>query len=161
MRRIGRYTAFFGADDVLSNWHQCRFTYHGVVFSSVEQFMMYAKAKLFGDDQIASRILRTFDPKEQKRFGRQVAGFVEPDWTARRESIVYVGCREKFSQDERLRAVLLATGNTVLVEASPYDRIWGVGLGANDPLIVDERAWRGLNLLGNALMKVRDTLTLS
>ncbi|TCK33355.1 hypothetical protein B0G84_7567 [Paraburkholderia sp. BL8N3] len=158
MRRNGRYTAFFGVDDVLSNWHPCSFTYHGISFSSVEQFMMYSKAKLFDDEQAATRILAVRDPRVQKRFGREVAGFDEAAWIAHREAIVYVGCREKFLQNEKPRAALLATANTVLVEASPYDRIWGVGLAKNDPLIADETAWRGLNLLGIALMKVRDTL---
>lgn len=161
MRRIGHYTAFFGAEDVLSNWHPCRFTYRGVAFSCVEQFMMYAKAKLFSNDAAAAEILATSDPKTQKRLGRNVAGFVETTWAARRESIVYVGCREKFSQNADLRAALLATAPTVLVEASPYDRIWGVGLGASSPHIVNESSWRGLNLLGIALMKVRDTLSTS
>ncbi|APA90371.1 NADAR family protein (plasmid) [Paraburkholderia sprentiae WSM5005] len=159
MRTIGRYTAFFGADDVLSNWHPCRFTYHGVSFSCVEQFMMYAKARLFGDDASPARILATHDPMTQKRVGRKVKNFDLDAWVARRESIVFVACREKFAQNRELRSVLLWTAPTVLVEASPYDRIWGVGLGERDPRLTDESQWRGQNLLGITLMKVRDVLT--
>ncbi|MEX3790875.1 NADAR family protein [Paraburkholderia sp. BR14374] len=158
MRTIGNYTAFFGADDVLSNWHPCRFTYHGVSFTCVEQFMMYAKAKLFDDETSAAKILAATDPMTQKKLGRKVANFDLDIWVARRESIVFVGCREKFAQSHELRSVLLATAPTVLVEASPYDRIWGVGLGERDPRLTDESQWRGQNLLGIALMKVRDAL---
>jgi ribA/ribD-fused uncharacterized protein len=158
MRTIGRYTAFFGADDVLSNRHPCRFTHHGVSFTCVEQFMMYAKAKLFDDETSAAKILATTDPMTQKKIGRKVADFILNKWVARRELIVFVGCREKFAQCHELRSALLASAPTVLVEASPHDRIWGVGLGERDPRLTDESQWRGQHLLGITLMKVRDTL---
>jgi ribA/ribD-fused uncharacterized protein len=161
MRRIGNYTAFFGADDVFSNWHPCRFVYHDVAFTSVEQFMMFAKAKLFNDDQSADKILATKDPMTQKMLGRKVNGFDLAEWEARRESIVWVGCREKFAQNPGLRSMLLATAPTQLVEASPCDRIWGVGIGERDPRIADPNEWRGLNLLGITLMRVRDALSQS
>jgi ribA/ribD-fused uncharacterized protein len=161
MRRIGNYTAFFGADDVFSNWHPCRFVYHDVAFTSVEQFMMFAKAKLFNDDESADKILATNDPMTQKMLGRKVNGFDLAEWEARRESIVWVGCREKFAQNPGLRSMLLATAPTQLVEASPYDRIWGVGIGERDPRIADPNEWRGLNLLGITLMRVRDALSQS
>ena len=159
MRRIGNYTAFFGADDVFSNWHPCRFTFHDVAFTSVEQFMMFAKARLFNDPQSAERILAAPDPMTQKMLGRKVAGFDLAEWEKRRESIVFVGCREKFAQNLGLRSMLLATAPTELVEASPYDRIWGVGLGERDARIADPRQWRGLNLLGFTLTRVRDALS--
>ncbi|AME28638.1 NADAR family protein [Burkholderia sp. PAMC 26561] len=158
MREIGNFTLFFGADDALSNWHPCKFLYHGFEFQSVEQFMMFSKAKLFEDDTSANAILAAHHPKKQKALGRQVKGFDMQKWLSKRESIVYVGCREKFSQNPRLQTLLLATASTELVEASPYDRIWGVGLGERDPLILDKSNWRGTNLLGITLMKVRDTL---
>jgi ribA/ribD-fused uncharacterized protein len=158
MRKVCNFTLFFGADDALSNWHPCRFSYHAVDFSSVEQFMMYSKAKLFSDEASAEAILATRHPKEQKTLGRKVQGFALEAWQAKRESIVYVGCREKFSQNPGLRTLLLATAPTELVEASPYDLVWGVGLGDRDPLIVDKAQWRGKNLLGVTLMKVRDAL---
>jgi len=159
MRKVDNFTLFFGADDALSNWHPCRFSYHGVDFTSVEQFMMFSKAKLFGDENAAAEILAARHPKDQKAIGRGVKGFDLATWEGKRESIVYVGCREKFAQNPGLRSLLLATAPTELVEASPYDRIWGVGLGERDPLILDKANWRGTNLLGITLMKVRDTLS--
>ena len=159
MRKVENFTLFFGADDALSNWHPCRFSYHGVDFTSVEQFMMFSKAKLFGDENAAAEILAARHPKDQKAIGRGVKGFDLATWEGKRESIVYVGCREKFAQNPGLRSLLLATAPTELVEASPYDRIWGVGLGERDPLILDKANWRGTNLLGITLMKVRDTLS--
>jgi ribA/ribD-fused uncharacterized protein len=159
MRRVGNFTLFFGAEDAFSNWHPCRFSYHVVDFRSVEQFMMFSKAKLFGDEDIAEAVLATHLPKEQKALGRKVRGFDLDTWKAKRESIVYVGCREKFAQHPGLRTLLLATAPTELVEASPYDVIWGVGLSEHHPDITDKSKWRGQNLLGQALMKVRDTLS--
>ncbi len=159
MRRIANFTLFFGADDAFSNWHPCRFAYHGVEFSSVEQFMMFSKAKLFGDEKASAEILNARYPKDQKAIGRTVKGFDLATWEAKREAIVYVGCREKFAQNPGLRSLLLASAPTELVEASPYDRIWGVGLGERDPLILDKANWQGTNLLGVTLMKVRDTLS--
>ncbi|WP_261530737.1 NADAR family protein [Burkholderia multivorans] len=158
MRRIGEITAFFGAADVLSNWHPCHFSYHEVAFKSTEQFMMYAKAMLFEDHDTASKILVASSPREQKRLGRAVRGFDNATWERCRESIMFVGCREKFRQNAALAAVLRDTGSSVLVEASPYDRIWGVGLGETDPRLADPSNWQGLNLLGKTLMRVRDVL---
>jgi ribA/ribD-fused uncharacterized protein len=159
MRKIANFTLFFGAEEALSNWHPCRFRYHGVNFTSVEQFMMFSKAKLFGDENLAVEILAARHPKDQRAIGRGVKGFDLATWEGKREAIVYVGCREKFAQNPGLRSLLLATAPTELVEASPYDRIWGVGLGERDPLILDKANWRGANLLGVTLMKVRDTLS--
>jgi ribA/ribD-fused uncharacterized protein len=159
MRKVGNLTLFFGAEDAFSNWHPCRFSYHGVNFSSVEQFMMFSKAKLFGDEDSAALILAARHPKDQKAIGRKVKGFHLALWDTKREAIVYVGCREKFAQNRGLRSLLLATAPTELVEASPYDLVWGVGLGERDPLIADKSNWRGLNLLGVTLVKVRETLS--
>ncbi|KUY49045.1 MULTISPECIES: NADAR family protein [unclassified Burkholderia] len=161
MRRIGNITAFFGAVDVFSNWHPCRFTYHEVTFNCGEQFIMYAKALLFDDHATAAAILASTSPREQKRLGRFVNGFDDARWVQIRESIMFVGCREKFRQNEAFAAALRATGTSVLVEASAYDRIWGVGLCEHDPRIADPSAWLGLNLLGNTLMRVRDVLSRS
>lgn len=158
MHVINGMTLFFGAEDPLSNWHRCRFEFRGRQFTCVEQFMMYAKAMLFDDCQVAEAILVAPDPRAQKKLGREVKGFDESVWVEKRESIVTVGCREKFRQNPALATVLLATGDTVLVEASPYDCIWGVGLAWNDPRILDQRRWLGTNLLGKALMKVREIL---
>jgi ribA/ribD-fused uncharacterized protein len=120
--------------------------------------MMYAKAMLFDDHDTASKILAASLPREQKRLGRAVRGFDNASWERCRESIMFVGCREKFRQNAELAAVLRDTGSSVLVEASPYDRIWGVGLGETDPRLADSSNWQGLNLLGKTLMRVRDVL---
>jgi ribA/ribD-fused uncharacterized protein len=121
--------------------------------------MMYAKAKLFSDEGSAEKILASRDPMTQKMIGRKVAGFDLRIWEKKRESIVFVGCREKFAQNPGLRSVLLATAPTELVEASPYDLIWSIGLGERDPRITDRSQWRGKNLLGITLMRVRDALS--
>ncbi|MCA8002771.1 NADAR family protein [Burkholderia metallica] len=156
MRRIGNFTAFFGAEDVLSNWHPSRFSYHEVDFNCVEQFMMYAKAMLFDDHEVAAKILETPSPKKQKQLGRDVSGFDEEIWLRSRESIVFVGCREKFRQNPDQGRVLSGTGSTILVEASRSDCIWGAGIEQWDPRITDPAKWPGLNLLGNTLMRVRE-----
>jgi ribA/ribD-fused uncharacterized protein len=96
--------------------------------------------------------------KSKKRWADRSKALICKSGLSKRESIVYVGCREKFSQNPRLQTLLLATASTELVEASPYDLIWGVGLGERDPLILDKSNWRGTNPLGITLMKVRDTL---
>lgn len=155
MHEIQGMTLFFGAEDALSNWHPAQFTYRGVEFSSVEQFMMYSKARLFNDDETARKILSAAEPRQQKRLGREVRDFDETVWITKRKAIVTVGCREKFWQNPPLGEVLLRTDDTLLVEASPYDRIYGVGLAWNDPRIRDVGQWQGLNLLGEVLMEVR------
>ncbi|WP_268960827.1 NADAR family protein [Paraburkholderia kirstenboschensis] len=121
----------------------------------------FSKAKLFSDEKSAARILATRDPMTQKMIGRKVAGFDQQIWEAKRESIVFVGCREKFAQNPGLRSILLATAPTELVEASPYDLIWGIGLGERDPRLTDRSQWRGQNLLGITLMRVRDALAMN
>jgi ribA/ribD-fused uncharacterized protein len=152
-------TFFFGAESPLSNWHPSAFTVKGVHFPNVEAMFMYAKAMLFGDKDVARQILETSDPRAQKALGRKVQGFDEAVWAERRNNIVFSGCHAKFSQNPSLKQFLLDTGDTELVEASPYDQIWGVGLAATDPKIHDKSLWRGLNLLGEVLMQVRHKLS--
>jgi ribA/ribD-fused uncharacterized protein len=148
-------TIFFSEKDEFSNWYISSFEVEGQRFNCVEQFMMYQKAKLFDDDATAAKIMAASNPRAQKVLGRRVAGFRDDVWLERRSEIVVAGCYAKFSQNSRLRDVLLGTRKTQLVEASPYDRIWGVGLSERDPRIFDSRKWRGKNLLGQALMQVR------
>lgn len=158
MKVAAGITFFFTAKDPLSNWHVAPFEYRGHRFNCVEQFMMFSKAKLFGDNEAAAKILAAQDQKTQKALGREVRGFDEAVWAAKRVNIVSVGCREKFRQNPQLLQALLATGDTILAEASPYDRIWGIGLGADDPRAADPKEWRGTNLLGQVLMDVRRML---
>lgn len=158
MKTLGDITFFFGAQDPLSNWHPARFVVKTVPFGCAEQYMMYAKACLFGDREVAAQILAAPTPKEQKQLGRKVCGYDEAIWAARRERIVFAGLLEKFRQNPRLDRCLLATGTTMLAEASPYDRIWGIGLSVNDPRISAPSFWPGQNLLGKVLMEVRSVL---
>ncbi|MGE8063905.1 NADAR family protein [Pseudomonas sp. NPDC089569] len=154
----GNMTVFFSEKDQFSNWFISEFVVKGVRFNCVEQFMMYCKAKLFGDELTADKIMRAAHPRDQKALGRSVAGYNDAAWCERRGRIVAHGCYAKFSQSPVLRDALLATGTTVLVEASPYDRIWGVGLGEHDPRVLDPRQWKGKNLLGVALTEAREKL---
>ncbi|WP_342051247.1 MULTISPECIES: NADAR family protein [unclassified Cupriavidus] len=152
------YTPFFQGTSVFSNWYKAAFVVDGTMFNCVEQYMMYRKAKLFGDEGAAVAVLSSSDPARQKALGRKVSGFDDATWIENRESIVRTGVLAKFSQNPSIRDALLATAGTELVEASPYDRVWGVGLGATDPRIKDRRLWRGENLLGKILTDVREAL---
>jgi ribA/ribD-fused uncharacterized protein len=158
MRKVGHLTLFHGADHPLSNWHPCRFHYEGATFSSVGQFMMFSKATMFEDEASAAAILAADRAEQHRMLGHQVSGFDMTVWERDRESIVYAGCLRKFAQNKQLRSLLLATAPTELVEANPHDMVWGVGLAESDPLIADRANWRGLNLLGVTLGKVRDAL---
>ncbi len=120
--------------------------------------MMAGKALLFKDEEAAERIRSASSPKQVKEFGRQVRGFDEAQWNEARRGIVVEGNFEKFRQNPALREFLLKTAGEVIVEASPVDRIWGIGLAADDERASNPLQWRGENLLGFALMEVRDRL---
>lgn len=139
----------------LSQWYPCQFEVEGVTYTSAEQYMMAEKAKLFGDEEIRSAILNTSDPRRCKALGRKVKNFDQTVWKKERCKIVKKGNFEKFMQNDALRNFLLSTGDKVLVEASPTDRIWGIGLGKNNPDALKPENWRGENLLGFLLMDVR------
>jgi ribA/ribD-fused uncharacterized protein len=123
--------------------------------------MMAEKARLFGDHAVAARVLAAAKPGEAKALGRQVAGFDSSLWDAARFGIVVAGNQAKFSQHPALRDFLLGTGERVLVEASPVDAVWGIGLAADHPHLEQPARWPGLNLLGFALMQVRYQLALA
>ena len=142
----------------LSNWYPSSFTVDGVAFSSMEQFMMYRKAICFGDEAVAAQILSTSDVAKIKSLGRQVSNYDESMWNGIRQIVVYEGLLAKFSQNEELKAKLKATGNAVLAECAVKDRIWGIGLSMKDPDRLNKAKWNGQNLLGYALMMVRERL---
>lgn len=142
----------------LSNWYPSPFTLDGVAFSSMEQYMMYRKAVCFGDDKVAAQILVTEDVAEIKTLGRLVSGYDESLWNGVRQIVVYEGLLAKFSQNSELGEQLKKTGNTVLAECAVKDRIWGIGLSMRDPDRLDRAKWQGQNLLGYALMMVREKL---
>lgn len=143
---------------VLSQWHRHPFEVEGVRYLTAEHFMMAAKATLFDDEVRLREILASATPREAKALGRRVAGFDDATWTAHREDVVTRASVAKFGSDRRLRDYLLDTGDTVLVEASPRDRIWGIGMGRANPDAQLPSRWRGRNLLGFALMQARATL---
>ncbi|WP_089007113.1 NADAR family protein [Micromonospora viridifaciens] len=143
----------------LSQWWPAPFTVDGRTYATAEHWMMWHKATLFGDVEMAERILDAGHPHRAKALGRQVRGFDEATWVARRYEIVVAGSVAKFGQHEELGRFLLGTGKRVLVEASPVDRVWGIGLAADDPRADDPARWRGANLLGFALMDARATLS--
>ena len=142
----------------LSQWWPCRFTVDEVEYASAEHWMMASKARLFGDLDAVASIVAARTPAEAKKLGRLVRGFDEQLWAQRRFDLVVEGNVAKFGQNPALRDFLVATEGRVLVEASPRDRIWGIGLGAADERAADPVHWRGLNLLGFALMEARSRL---
>ena len=139
----------------LSQWWPSPFVVDGVTFASAEHYMMWRKAKLFGDDGTADEILTVRHPNQAKALGRRVHDFDDKIWADERFDIVVAGSVAKFSQHADLREFLLRTGDRVLVEASPRDRVWGIGLSASDPRAAEPAQWRGRNLLGFALMRAR------
>lgn len=149
---------FFGSGHPLSNWYMRDFVVKGIKFCCNEQFMMYCKAMLFKDYEIAAKIMATMSPWNHKSLGRQVKGFNGAIWEQKREHYVFVGALAKFDQNPDIGDVLLATDDMELVEAAPNDPIWGVGLDEHSPAIHHKKLWRGLNLLGLVLEDVREAL---
>lgn len=143
----------------LSQWWHAPFEADGIRYRTAEHYMMAGKARLFGDRQTEQRILSAEHPSQAKALGRSVRSFNDDRWSAHRVELVIAGNLAKFGQHPQLREYLLSTGTSILAEASPYDRIWGIGLRASDPRATDPVRWPGFNLLGFALMQVRATLT--
>lgn len=142
----------------MSQWFASPFEVDGRVYATAEHWMMAEKARLFGDERALENVFSSDDPGKAKAMGRTVRGFDSGIWDARRFEIVLAGNLHKFSQLPELRTYLLETGDLVLVEASPVDPIWGTGLAADHEHADDPTMWPGENLLGFALMEVRDRL---
>jgi len=141
----------------LSQWYKVPFEVDGVHYSCAEQYMMAGKARVFGDQETLDKILEADDPKTIKALGRQVRNFDPTIWGRNNFETVVTGNLAKFGQNEELKEYLLGTGDAILVEASPYDKIWGIGMRAGEAAR-DIDNWKGKNLLGFALMQVRDIL---
>ena len=142
----------------LSNWYLSSFEHQGIVFSSMEKYMMYQKAICFRDKDTADKILETDNVAEIKALGRAVSGYNDAVWNGVRQIIIYNGLLAKFSQNEELKSKLEATGDSLLAECAVKDRIWGIGLSMENPDRYIIERWKGQNLLGFSLMMARDSL---
>lgn len=141
------------------NWYPAEFDYAGRHYLHSEQFMMYQKVMMFGQQELGDEIMRTADPEQCKILGREFFdGFDAALWKKTRFVVVKRGIRAKFSQNPSMMETLLATGNAVLAECSPRDKDWGILLSTSDPEVQDITKWRGENLLGQILMEVREEL---
>lgn len=142
----------------LSNWYPCNFKVDTLVFSSLEQYMMYKKAMCFNDLDTASKIMNTNDCRIIKELGRQVKNYDDTYWNGIRQIVVYEGLYAKFNQNKDLKEKLLATNDALLVECAINDRIWANGIAITDNKRFDINNWTGKNLLGYTLMMVRTRL---
>jgi ribA/ribD-fused uncharacterized protein len=142
----------------LSQWFEAPFEIDGVRYATAEHYMMAEKARLFNDRQTLELVLKASNPAAAKAAGRAVKNFDEGLWVARRFEIVVAANVAKFSQNSALGEFLCRTGDKILVEASPVDRIWGIGLAGDHPHAGNPATWQGLNLLGFALMQARAQL---
>jgi len=150
------YEFFFGGP--LSQWFRSPFKIKDMTFVTAEQWMMYNKAMMFGDEKSAKEIMSTEDPLEQKMIGRNVKNFNDSTWMEKAYDIVVAGTREKFNQNKELLDYLKKTRGKIIAEASATDTRWGIGLVPGHPDILDQSKWKGQNLLGKAIMQVRSEL---
>lgn len=156
MKETKTHIYFLGG--YLSNFHECSIKLEPKEFNSSEQLFMYVKALYFNDDETAEEILKTSEPQEAKKLGRQVKNFNTEFWNNYCYEAMFKVNLAKFDQNPELAEKLIATYPKILVEANEHDCIWGVGLSEDNPLILDESNWKGSNLLGKALMDVRKEL---
>lgn len=158
MRVTEDYVLFWTSKDIYSNFYYKPFYHEGTLFKWSEQAVMYKKAKLFGATGVANKILKANSPMECKNLGRShEIHFKESIWEKNRERIYKEVLLDKF-QDSVLQKELFSTASRLIVEASPYDRIWGIGYGEDHPNATQPEKWRGLNLLGKVLTEVREDL---
>lgn len=148
-----KFHFFYGGP--FSQWYSFDMSIDGVTYNTAEQYMMAMKAKHFGDEETYKEIMKALNPWDQKALGRQVKNFDANSWNAVSRDHVYKANLAKFTSDHHLRHFILSTGDKEIVEASPTDCIWGIGLAENDPKRFDKTNWRGTNWLGEVLMKVR------
>lgn len=142
----------------LSQWYPCSFVVDGQYYNCTEQYMMAEKARVFGDEDVRQQILAEYNQMMIKKLGRKVRNFDDAVWKSARFDVVVKGNLAKFSQNERLKSYLLSTADRIIVEASPKDDVWGIGLEESAIDVINPRKWKGTNLLGFALMEVRDLL---
>jgi ribA/ribD-fused uncharacterized protein len=152
-----KYTLFYNGP--FSQWYRSQFVINGLTYLTAEQYMMAEKARLFADPETEAKIMLAVRPHDQKALGRQVKNFDVDKWNAIARDVVYRGSWAKFSQNPELLEKLLSTKHTLLVEASPTDKLWGIGLALGDPAVDHPDKWRGTNWLGEVLTKVREDLS--
>ena len=161
-----KYVFFWGdterGDEVtkacFSQWYPSVFEVNGITYKTAEQYMMAQKALLFQDQEIYEEIMAAIHPKQCKALGQRVRHFSQTVWDEKKSQIVIDGNVAKFSQNPKLKDYLIKTGERVLVEASPYDKIWGIGMAEDNDKVTNPLEWKGQNLLAFALMEVRDRL---
>jgi ribA/ribD-fused uncharacterized protein len=151
-----KYVFFWNG--VFSQWYPSKFVIEGVEYNCCEQYMMAQKALLFNDLESHKMIMYSKSPNEQKGFGRRVKGFDKYKWDAVCRQIVFDANMAKFTQNDKMLEELIKTGEREIVEASPYDKIWGIGLHETDARCLDKSQWQGTNWLGEAIMSVREKL---
>ena len=152
------FVLFWGGK--FSQWYKADMVINGVKYNCCEQYMMAEKARFFEDKETFERIMAEKNPKEQKALGRQVQDFDIKEWNEVARDVVYGGNYAKFNQNKDCFGELMDTGNKTIVEASPYDTIWGIGLSADDPRALDRSQWKGTNWLGKAIMEARKHILL-
>lgn len=143
----------------LSQWYQCSFIVDGQYYNCAEQYMMAEKARIFGDEETRQQIFAEYSQLAMKKLGRKVRNYDDDIWKKIRFDIVVKGNMAKFSQNAKLMSFLMSTGDKIIAEASPKDNIWGIGLEETSPEAISPDKWLGENLLGFALMEVRDALS--
>jgi ribA/ribD-fused uncharacterized protein len=153
MRETEKYVLFWSG--IYSQWYAAPMTINGTKYNTCEQYMMYQKALLFEDEEVANAIMRETNPRNQKALGRKIRNFDDQKWKQNCMRIVYEANLAKFTQNPELRAALLSTGDKILVEASPKDFIWGIGMHYDDEGVENPANWKGTNLLGQALTLVK------
>ena len=156
MRITDKFCFFWGEHP--SQWYPSPMVIYEVEYLCCEQYMMHQKALLFGDTEIAKQVMETRHPADQKKLGRQIKNFDKNEWDKVNLQIVYKGNYAKYTQNEELKQLLINTGDRLIVEASPEDRIWGIGLHENDPNVDNPMLWKGQNLLGWAITLVKQEI---
>jgi ribA/ribD-fused uncharacterized protein len=149
---------FYSNSHPFSNWYMMPFTHGAYQYNCSEQYMMHMKARLFKDHDVAEMIMEQSHPRKQKFLGRQVRGFDTDEWNAKCKDIMVPGLVSKFMQDTYSLQTLLETEDAIIAEASPTDKIWGIGLSEDDPRAQNPANWEGTNWLGEVLMRTRDVI---
>lgn len=158
MRVTDKFVFFFTRNDVCSNFYPCKILYGENIFSCSEQLFMYLKAKFFGDRDMANKILQSKTPEEAKSYGRRIKNFDDTLWDEYRDNIMLETLKAKFDHCQEFKDLIMNNTDKIFVEASPYDRIWGVGLSETNPRIENPEKWLGQNRLGKCINDLIETL---